>query len=69
MVVCCMINFIICDDKKEFVKAIENTIDRLMMKNNEAYQKHIYNEYDNNFMEMINKKISWKIYIRYRSKR
>lgn len=63
MVVCCMINFIICDDKKEFINEIENTIDIVMMKNSEAYQKHIYNEYDENFMNMIDNSLSWKIYI------
>ena len=36
MVVCCMINFIICDDKKEFIDEIEKTINAVMMKNNEA---------------------------------
>lgn len=63
MVVCCMINFIICDDKKEFIDEIENTINTVMMKNNEAYKKHIYSEYNDNFINIIDKNLSWKIYI------
>lgn len=60
---CCMINFIICDDKKEFIDEIENTINTVMMKNNEAYKKHIYSEYNDNFINVIDKNLSWKIYI------
>lgn len=60
---CCMINFIICDDKKEFIDEIENTINTVMMKNNEAYKKHIYSEYNDNFINIIDKNLSWKIYI------
>lgn len=60
---CCMINFIICDDKKEFIDEIVNTIDKVMMNNSEAYRKHIFNEYDDNFIKMIDSDLSWKIYI------
>lgn len=60
---CCMINFIICDDKKEFIDEIVNTIDKVMMNNSEAYRKHIFNEYDDNFIKMIDSNLSWKIYI------
>lgn len=63
MVVCCMINFIICDDKKEFIDEIVNTIDTVMMKNSEAYEKHIYRKYDESFMKIIDNNLSWKIYI------
>lgn len=63
MVVCCMINFIICDDKKEFIDEIISIIDIVMMKNNQAYKKHIYREYDDNFMNIIEDNLSWKVYI------
>lgn len=63
MVVCCMINFIICDDKKEFIDEIVNTIDMVMMKNSEAYETHIFNEYNDDFINLIDDKLSWKIYI------
>lgn len=33
-----MINFIICDDKKEFIDEIISIIDTVMMKNNQAYK-------------------------------
>ena len=52
MVVSCMINFIICDDKKEFINEIVNVIDIVMMKNSGAYQKHIYNEYNESFINI-----------------
>lgn len=58
-----MINFIICGDKKEFIEEIVNTIDKVMMKNSEAYAKHIYNEYDEKFINAIEDNLSWKIYI------
>lgn len=60
---CCMINFIICDDKKEFIDEIVNVIDTVMMQNNEAYQKHIYSEYNDEFLHVIKCNLSWKIYI------
>lgn len=63
MVVSCMINFIICDDKKEFINEIVNVIDIVMMKNSEAYQKQIYNEYNDSFINIIDSNLSWKIYI------
>lgn len=58
-----MINFIICDDKKEFIEEIKNIIDTVMMKNNEAYEKHVYSEYNKDFISIIKENLSWKIYI------
>ena len=60
---CCMINFIICDDKKEFRNEIINTIDAVMLKNNEAYKVHPYSEYNEEFLSVINNDLSLKIYI------
>lgn len=60
---CCMINFIICNDKKEFIDEIISIIDTVMMKNNQAYKKHIYREYDDKFMNIIEDNLSWKVYI------
>ena len=58
-----MINFIICDDKKEFIDEILNVIDKVMMNNIQAYEKHIYNEYGKDFINIMNSDLSWKIYI------
>lgn len=58
-----MLNFIICDDKREFIEEIEFVIDKVMMSNNEAYHKHIFYEYNKNFHDIIYKKIPLKIYI------
>jgi len=58
-----MINFIICDDKKEFRNEIINTIDAVMLKNNEAYKIHPYSEYNDEFISVIDKNLPLKIYI------
>lgn len=58
-----MINFIICDDKKMFVKKICNIIDKVMINNDLLYNKHIFYDYNNDFIKIINSKISFKIYI------
>jgi len=58
-----MINFIICDDKKEFINEIVNVIDSVMMNNSEAYNKYIYSEYNEEFINIIETNLSWKIYI------
>lgn len=63
MVVCCMINFIICDDKKEFRNEIINTIDAVMLKNNEAYKIYPYSEYNEDFIRVINNNLPLKIYV------
>lgn len=58
-----MINYIICDDKNEFIDGIVSVVDKTMMKNNQAYEKYIYNEYNTKFHEMIKSNLSLKIYI------
>lgn len=58
-----MINFIICDDKKVFVKKINNIINKVMMANNIEYNIHNFNDYDQRFLKIISDKLSFKIYI------
>lgn len=58
-----MINFIICDDKQEYIEEIIKVIDNVMIKNNLDYNKHIFDEYGQEFLSLIYKKMSFKIYI------
>lgn len=58
-----MINFIICDDKQFFIDEIVEVIDTAMMKNHQAYEKHIFHEYNDTFIDMIESDLSFKIYI------
>lgn len=58
-----MINFIICDDNKQFVNNVVSIIDSVMLKNNLEYSKHVFTEYNNSFIKLIHQKMSFKIYI------
>lgn len=58
-----MINFIICDDIPKYRIMIKNIIDKYMMRNKMEYKTHIFEDYDNQFMEIVNSKLSFKIYI------
>ena len=58
-----MINFIICDDHKSIRTNVEKVIDKVMMKNSNAYKKHIFSDYNEEFIKTMNKKMASKIYI------
>lgn len=58
-----MINFVICDDHKEIVKSVCNAIDKVMMKNNLAYKKHTFNDYNKRFLDLIETDLTSRIYI------
>lgn len=58
-----MINFIICDDEVLVRKNIEEIIVSFMMKNKLTYKTYLFNDYNKKFMNIINKKIGFKIYI------
>lgn len=58
-----MINFIICDDKKVYIDEIKRIIDRVMIQNDFDYTKHVFMEYNQKFLSLIYKKMSFKIYI------
>ena len=58
-----MINFIICDDILKDRKMIEKIISKYMMKNKLEYKTHIFDDYDDKFLEIVNKKLPFKIYI------
>ena len=58
-----MINFIICDDDKRYLKLVEDVIDKYMMKNQLDYKTHIFSDYDEDFMKILDSKLPSKIYI------
>lgn len=57
-----MINFVVCDDKKEYLNEISKIIDKIMMKNKYLYKKNLFSEYNNEFIDMVNDN-NIKIYI------
>lgn len=58
-----MINFIVCDDSKKYRDMVEKVIDTYMMKNKLEYRTHIFEDYDSKFMEIVESRLSFKIYI------
>lgn len=58
-----MIQYIICDDKLVFREKVVEMIDRVMMQNNMEYEKFLFDDYNEQFMEIMNQKNSLKIYI------
>lgn len=58
-----MINFVVCDDEKEFRNKISLIINKLLMKDNIEYEVHEYGTYNKDFDNFINNNMSSKIYI------
>lgn len=58
-----MFNVIICDDNKNDLQKVYNIVTKYMKSNNLEYEKHIFNDYNDKFMEIVNKKLPFKIYI------
>ena len=58
-----MINFIVCEDDSKYRKSIETIITSCMMKNEIEYDIHSFKDCDENFLNIINTKLSFKIYI------
>ncbi len=58
-----MINFIVCDDNKNLLEDVVELINKLMMKNRHEYKVHAFTDYNEKFMNIMNEKLSCKIYI------
>lgn len=58
-----MVNFIVCDDHKYIRESVEKVIDQVMMKNSNAYRKHIFEDYNEDFNKIMNSKLASKVYI------
>ncbi len=55
-----MINFIVCDDNKKLLDEVVELINQLMMKNRHEYKVHAFTDYNEKFMNKMNKKLSCK---------
>ena len=58
-----MFNVIICDDNDNDRKNILNLVKKFMHKNNLEYQIHLYDDYNEKFLSLMNKKMPFKIYL------
>lgn len=58
-----MINFIVCDDVKQYREKVKHIIDSYMMKNNLEFKTHVFEEYNSEFMKIVESKLPFKIYI------
>lgn len=58
-----MIEFILCDDNSVVVKQVTNIINKVMMKNNNAYTINSFNDYDSKFWDFIKAKSQLRVYL------
>lgn len=58
-----MINFIICDDHRVIRENIVKVVHEVMMRNKVAYNTHVFEDYDSNFIKIMKSKIPSKVYI------
>lgn len=58
-----MINFIICDDVKQYRDMVEHIVASYMMKNKLEYKTHVFKDYDSDFIKIVESKLSFKVYI------
>ena len=58
-----MFNIIVCDDDIATLKQIVNIIDKYMKRNKIKYNKYIFNDYNSSFMDIVKKRLPFKIYI------
>ena len=58
-----MINFIICDDVKQYREMVEHIDASYMMKNKLEYKTHVFKDYDSDFLKIVESKLSFKVYI------
>ena len=58
-----MINFIICDDVKQYREMVEHIVVSYMMKNKLEYKTHVFKDYDSDFLKIVEYKLSFKVYI------
>jgi len=58
-----MMNFIICEDNQNDRNMTRQVITKYMMKNEIDYKIHVYDDYDSNFIKVINRRLPFKIYI------
>ena len=58
-----MLNVVICEDVKSDLEKVCRIINKYMIKNGINYERHLFSDYDNNFIKMIKSNLENKIYI------
>lgn len=58
-----MLNVIICDDNEKDRNNAVKVVKEFMTKNKKEYDLHVFNDYNKNFYEIIQRKIPFKIYL------
>lgn len=58
-----MLNIVICEDNKRDLDRVVNLVDAFMRRNKYKYQKHIYKDFNDEFMKLVKTKMPFRIYI------
>lgn len=58
-----MINFIICDDNPDMRNNILEIVMAFMISKNFDYKTYVYDDYDEEFLKIVDQRLSFKIYI------
>lgn len=58
-----MINYIVCDDNKDFLKYEKDLIEKFMMNYDMDYKIYAFEEYDDNFDNLLNQDLGFKVYL------
>ena len=58
-----MINFIICDDVKQYREMVEHIVASYMMKNKLEYKTHVFEDYNSDFIKIVESRLPFKVYI------
>ena len=58
-----MINFIICDDHRVIRENIVKVVHDVMMRNKVAYNTHVFDDYNPDFIKLMKSKMPSKVYI------
>lgn len=58
-----MLNFVVVDDNIEFLKRVENMINKVAINEPVEYKINLFNDYDNKFNKIMNNQMSNKVYI------
>lgn len=58
-----MLNIVICEDNKRDLERIVKLVDCFMVKNKYDYQKHVYKDFNEDFMKLVKIKMPFRVYI------
>lgn len=58
-----MVNFVICDDNKEFLKREKKIVDNFMMKYDIEYTVYLFEEYNDKFNSIVKSEKGFKVYL------